>query len=65
VHVTLDRGAGLCRLCVADDGSGMAEGSRGSGVGQALVSAFVGELGGEVSTDTDEGGTRITVTFAA
>lgn len=63
VRVTLDRDGPTCRLCVADDGGGMAEGSVGSGVGQTLVAAFVGELGGELRSESGPTGTRVTVTF--
>ncbi len=65
VRVTLDSAEGTCRLRVADDGGGVAEGAAGQGVGGTLVAAFVGELGGDLSTDTGPGGTCVTVTFPA
>lgn len=65
VRVTLRREGEACRLSVADADGGLAEGAAGQGVGGSLVQAFVGELGGELSTETGEGGTRVTVAFAA
>lgn len=64
IHVTLSEAEGLCRLCVADDGGGMTP-DVGTGIGRALIAAFVGELGGEFATETGPGGTRATVTFRA
>lgn len=64
VHVTLSVGEGQCRVSVADDGQGVVEGHEGSGVGRILIQAFVGELGGEISTRTGPDGTEVTVEFA-
>jgi two-component sensor histidine kinase len=65
VRVSLVPEDGTCRLSVADDGDGMAEGATGSGVGRTLVAAFVSELGGELSTESGPGGTCVTVAFPA
>jgi two-component sensor histidine kinase len=65
VRVSLVAEVGTCRLSVTDDGDGMAEGATGSGVGRTLVAAFVGELGGELSTESGPGGTCVTVAFPA
>lgn len=62
VRLSLEEEGGICRLCVADDGGGMADGPKG-GVGQGLVAAFVGELGGDLSCESGPHGTRTTVTF--
>jgi two-component sensor histidine kinase len=65
VHVSLSAQDGTCRLCVADDGGGMAPGQEGSGIGRMLIGAFVAELGGELLTESGPEGTRITVEFPA
>jgi two-component sensor histidine kinase len=64
VRVKLSADEDLCHLCVADDGTGVTA-SSGSGVGQGLVAAFVGELGGELSTESGPGGTSVSVRFRA
>ncbi len=64
VRVSLRKEGGICRLCVADDGD-MAEGAPGTGIGRSLVAAFVGELGGELLTETGPWGTAVTVVFPA
>jgi two-component sensor histidine kinase len=61
VRVSLAEEGGLCRLRVADDGEGMAEGVPGAGRG--LVEAFVAELDGELAYETGPQGTTATVTF--
>ena len=61
--MSLSEGEGACRLRVADDGRGMAEGTGGTGIGQSLIAAFVGELGGDLSTETGPSGTIVTVVF--
>lgn len=61
VRLSLEEEEGTCRLCVADNGAGIGEGD--SGVGQGLVAAFVGELGGKLSRESGPHGTRATVTF--
>jgi two-component sensor histidine kinase len=63
VRVSLNEAEGACHLTVEDDGAGMAEGAAGTGVGRALVAAFVAELGGEIASHSGPGGTRITVAF--
>jgi two-component sensor histidine kinase len=65
VRVSLLEEDRTCRLCVADDGHGMAEVTPGTRVGRSLVAAFVDELGGELLTETGPGGTCVTVTFPA
>lgn len=65
IRVSLSEGEGARRLCVADDGRGMAEGEGSAGIGRSLIAAFVGELGGELSTETGPAGTAVTVVFRA
>lgn len=64
VRVSL-QGGEVCRLRVADDGRGMGQGLGGNGIGQSLIAAFVGELGGEIGTETGPLGTTVTVAFRA
>ena len=63
VRVALSVAEGQCRVSVADDGHGVIEGQEGAGVGRILIQAFVGELGGEISTRTGLDGTEVTVEF--
>jgi two-component sensor histidine kinase len=65
VHVSFAATDGTCRLCVSDDGRGLADAREGSGTGRTLIDAFVGELGGELSSRSGPDGTRITVEFPA
>lgn len=63
VRVALSVAEGRCRVSVADDGQGVVEGQEGTGIGRILIQAFVGELGGEISTRTGPDGTEVTVEF--
>jgi two-component system, OmpR family, sensor kinase len=76
----VDRADGVVRLCVADEGPGLAEddaarifdrffragGGAGSGLGMAIVQGVVHAHGGEVSVRTAPGkGLAVTVTLPA
>lgn len=63
IRVSLASEGGACRLVVADDGRGIGPASGGTGIGQSLIAAFVGELGGEMSVETGRSGTSVTVAF--
>jgi two-component sensor histidine kinase len=53
------------RLTVADDGVGLPPGSRvkrkDGGLGQRLIEAFAKQAGGTLTTESDAGGTRVTM----
>jgi PAS domain S-box-containing protein len=58
-HVTVDQGEGKLRLCIADDGSGGADPSRGSGLTGLKDRVETG--GGTLTVDSPPGeGTRLT-----
>ena len=52
---------GRCLLCVEHGGSPLAEG----GIGRALVTAFVAELGGDLAFEQGPDGTRAAIAFPA
>ena len=64
VRVSLDEVEGTCRLRLSRDGDEVQE-PAGTGIGQSLVAAFVGELGGELTTEAGRQGSSVTVTFKA
>jgi two-component system OmpR family sensor kinase len=80
VRLGLERADGVVRLCVADEGPGLAEedaarifdrffragGGAGSGLGMAIVQSLVTAHGGEVAVRTAPGkGLAVTVTLPA
>jgi two-component sensor histidine kinase len=65
IRVTLRVADELVTLTVEDDGVGFREGEPacGTGLGTRLIRAFSTALGGELSTMTGSGGTRVTMMF--
>ncbi|MDT9698977.1 HAMP domain-containing sensor histidine kinase [Streptomyces sp. P17] len=78
VHLSVEREDGVVRVCVADQGPGLAQedagrifdrffragGGAGSGLGMAIVQGVVKAHGGKVAVDTAPGeGLKVTVTL--
>ena len=63
VEVSLAGGGGSLMLAVTDDGVGLREGRSSGGMGTTIVQALAVQLGGELSTMTGAGGTRVTLSF--
>ncbi|WP_176556337.1 sensor histidine kinase [Rubellimicrobium rubrum] len=65
VHLTFAEKDGLCRLSVTANGTGLRDGAEESHVGRGLVAAFAAELGGELTTEFQDGGTYAFIEFRA
>jgi chemotaxis protein methyltransferase CheR len=63
LHMVVE-GVGL-KLTISDDGGGIDDAARvDSGLGQKLVSAFVAQIGGTLSRESDATGTRHILIFS-
>lgn len=63
VQVTLNTGGEEALLSVADDGRGFQSPTPAQGTGLLLVDTLIRQIGGRMSLDTGESGTRVAVAF--
>lgn len=63
VTVSFQQDGQHVRLCVEDDGCGIAGKARNGSLGRRLIDAFARQAGGTLSTETSSAGTRVTLTL--